>query len=308
MFKKTPTFDFMGRTRTFSTILSLVLVIGSIVLVATRGLNLALDFTGGTEIEVQYPQPVVLQDVRAALADSEFDEAVVQHFGKPTDVLVRVPPHEDAGRSEIGNRLIDILKKKDPAVELRRVEDVGPQVGEELRDKSGAALVYSIILLLVYTSFRFKFKFGVGAILALMHDPIIILGFFALTQMTFDLSALAAVLAVLGYSINDTIVVYDRVREVFRETRKGEPAEVMNLALNQTLDRTTLTSLATLLVVVALVIFGGPSLEPFAWTLIVGIIAGTYSSIYVACSVTLAMKVTREDFMETERTVDKDMP
>jgi|LauGreDrversion4_2_1035121.scaffolds.fasta_scaffold171626_2 preprotein translocase subunit SecF len=308
MFKKTPTFDFMGRTRTISTILSLVLVIGSILLVATRGLNLALDFTGGTEIEVQYPQPVVLEDVRSALANSEFGEAVVQHFGKPTDVLVRVPPHEDAGRSEIGNRLIEILKKKDPAVELRRVEDVGPQVGEELRDKSGAALVYSVILLLIYTSLRFKFKFGVGAILALMHDPIIILGFFALTQMTFDLSALAAVLAVLGYSINDTIVVYDRVREVFRETRKGEPAEVMNLALNQTLDRTTLTSLATLLVVVALAIFGGPSLEPFAWTLIVGIVAGTYSSIYVACSVTLAMKVTREDFMETERTVDKDMP
>jgi preprotein translocase subunit SecF len=308
MFKKTPTIDFMGRARTFSTILSLALIIGSIILVATRGLNLALDFTGGTEIEIQYPQPVALEDVRAALANSEFDEAVVQHFGKPTDVLVRVPPSEDAGRAEIGNRLVSILEKQDATVELRRVEDVGPQVGEELRDKSGAALVYSVILLLIYTSLRFKFKFGVGAILALMHDPIIILGFFALTQMTFDLSALAAILAVLGYSINDTIVVYDRVREVFRETRKGEPAEVMNLALNQTLDRTTLTSLATLLVVVALVIFGGPTLEPFAWALIIGIIAGTYSSIYVACSVTLAMKVTREDFMETERTVEKDMP
>lgn len=308
MFKTLPAINFMGKTRLYSAILSLLLVLGSVVLLATQGLNLALDFTGGTEIEVEYTQAISLEDVRAALATSEFSHASVQHFGRPTEVLVRIPPHVDAGKSEIGYRLLSILKKVEPGVKLRRVEDVGPQVGEELRDKSGAALIYSLILLLIYISFRFKFKFGVGAILALLHDPILILGFFSLTQMPFDLSALAAILAVMGYSINDTIVVYDRVREKFREARKGEPGDVMNHALNETLDRTILTSVATLLVVVALAALGGESLAPFAWALIVGIVVGTYSSIYIACNITLAMKVTREDFMETPKTDGNDMP
>lgn len=308
MFKQIPHFDFMGRTRIFSTVLSVVLIVGSFVAVAINGLNLALDFTGGTEIEVEYDHAVSLEDIRKTLAASEFADASVQNFGRPTEVLVRVPPHEDAGKSELGIEVLNVLKAVEPNVELRRVEDVGPQVGEELRDKSGAALIYSLILLLVYISFRFKFKFALGAILALLHDPIIIIGFFAITQMHFDLSALAAILAVMGYSINDTIVVYDRVRERFRESREGEPKEVMNTALNQTLDRTILTSVATLLVVVALAAFGGPSLAPFSWALIVGIIAGTYSSIYVACNITLAMKVTREDFIETQKGPENDMP
>lgn len=308
MFKRIPSFNFMGKTRRYSAIVSIVLVIASFALLATKGLNLALDFTGGTEIEVEYTHSVSLEDVRAALANSEFSTASVQHFGRPTEVLVRIPPHQDAGKSEIGQRLLSVLKAVDPTVELRRVEDVGPQVGEELRDKSGAAMIYSLLLLLVYISFRFKLKFGVGAILALLHDPILILGFFSLTQMHFDLSALAAILAVMGYSINDTIVVYDRVREKFRESRAGAPSEVMNLALNETLDRTILTSVATLLVVVALAAFGGASLEPFAWALIVGIVVGTYSSIYIACNITLAMKVTREDFIEAAKINPQDEP
>lgn len=308
MFNKVPSFNFMGKTRVYSAIVSLVLIIGSFVLLATKGLNLALDFTGGTEIEVEYNHAVSLEDVRKTLEKSVFSNASVQHFGRPTEVLVRVPPHEDAGKSELGNQVLDVLKAANPDVQLKRVEDVGPQVGEELRDKSGAALIYSLILLLGYISLRFKFKFALGAILALLHDPIIILGMFSLTQLHFDLSALAAVLAVMGYSINDTIVVYDRVRERFREARKGEPAEVMNTALNETLDRTILTSVATLLVVVALAAMGGPSLAPFSWALIVGIIVGTYSSIYVACNITLAMKVTREDFIETQKGPENDMP
>lgn len=308
MFKNVTHFDFMGRTRLVSTVLSIVLIVGSFVALAVNGLNLALDFTGGTELEVEYDHAVSLETVRKTLENSEFANASVQNFGRPTEVLVRVPPHEDAGKSELGQRVMDVLKAAEPSVELRRVEDVGPQVGEELRDKSGAALIYSIILLLVYISFRFKFKFALGAILALLHDPILIIGFFAVTQMHFDLSALAAILAVMGYSLNDTIVVYDRVRERFRESREGDPKEVMNTALNETLDRTILTSVATLLVVVALAAFGGPSLAPFSWALIVGIIAGTYSSIYVACNITLALKVTREDFIESQKGPENDMP
>ncbi len=308
MFKNVTHFDFMGRTRLVSTLLSIVLIVGSFVALAVNGLNLALDFTGGTELEVEYDHAVSLESVRKTLENSEFANASVQNFGRPTEVLVRVPPHADAGKSEIGQRVMDTLKAAEPSVELRRVEDVGPQVGEELRDKSGAALVYSLVLLLIYISFRFKFKFALGAILALLHDPILIVGFFAVTQMHFDLSALAAILAVMGYSLNDTIVVYDRVRERFRESREGEPKEVMNTALNQTLDRTILTSVATLLVVVALAAFGGPSLAPFSWALIVGIIAGTYSSIYVACNITLALKVTREDFIESQKGPENDMP
>lgn len=308
MFKNVTHFDFMGRTRSISTALSIILIIGSFVALGMNGLNLALDFTGGTELEVEYDHAVSLEGVRKTLENSEFANASVQNFGRPTEVLVRVPPHEDAGKSELGQRVMAVLKAAEPSVELRRIEDVGPQVGEELRDKSGAALIYSLILLLIYISFRFKFKFALGAILALLHDPILIIGFFAVTQMHFDLSALAAILAVMGYSLNDTIVVYDRVRERFRESREGEPKEVMNTALNETLDRTILTSVATLLVVIALAAFGGPSLAPFSWALIVGIIAGTYSSIYIACNITLTLKVTREDFIESQKSVENDMP
>lgn len=308
MLHSVPNFDFMGRTKLYSAIFSTILIIGSFVLLAVKGLNLGLDFTGGTEIEVEYTHPVSLEDVRDALKSSPFAEASVQHFGRPTEVLVRIPPTENAGKSEIGQQLMAVLHKVDAEVQLKRVDDVGAQVGEELRDKSGAALIYSIVLLLIYITYRFKFKFALGAVLAMMHDPIIILGMFSATQLHFDLWALAALIAVMGYSLNDTIVVYDRVREKFREVRVGTPAEVMNLAINETLDRTILTSAATLVVVVALAVFGGKLLAPFSWALIVGIIVGTYSSIYVACSITLAMKVSREDFMDTANDVEKDMP
>lgn len=307
-FHTVPNFDFMGRTKLFSAVISAVLIIGSLVLVGVKGLNLGLDFTGGTELEVEYTHPVSLEEVREALKSSEFADASVQHFGRPTEVLVRIPPSEDTGKSEIGQKLMTVLHKVDANVTLKRVDDVGSQVGEELRDKSGAALIYCIILLLVYITYRFKFKFALGAVLAMLHDPIIILGMFALTQLHFDLWALAALIAVMGYSLNDTIVVYDRVREKFREVRVGTPAEIMNLAINETLDRTILTSAATLVVMIALAIFGGKLLAPFSWALIIGIIVGTYSSIFVACSITLVMKVSREDFMDTASEAEKDMP
>lgn len=308
MLHSVPTFDFMGRTKFYSALFSAFLIIGSFVLLGVKGLNLGLDFTGGTEIEVEYTQAVALEDVRKALKTSEFSEASVQHFGRPTEILVRIPPSENAGKSEIGQKLVDVLRLVDANVQLKRVDDVGAQVGDELRDKSGAALVYAIILLLIYITYRFKFKFALGAVLAMLHDPIIILGMFALTQLHFDLWALAALIAVMGYSLNDTIVVYDRVREKFREVRVGEPADIMNLAINETLDRTILTSAATLVVVIALAVFGGKLLAPFSWALIIGIIVGTYSSIYVACSITLAMKVSRDDFMDTNKGVENDMP
>lgn len=308
MLHSVPNFDFMGRTKLYSAIFSAVMILGSFLLLAFKGLNLGLDFTGGTEIEVEYSQPVSLEDVRVTLKGTPFADASIQHFGRPTEVLIRIPPNESAGKSELGQTLMTALHKGSVDVSLKRVDDVGAQVGEELRDKSGAALIYAIILLLIYITYRFKFKFALGAVLAMMHDPIIILGMFSLTQLHFDLWALAALIAVMGYSLNDTIVVYDRVREKFREVRVGTPAEVMNLAINETLDRTILTSAATLVVVIALAVFGGKLLAPFSWALIVGIIVGTYSSIYVACSITLAMKVSREDFMDTTTEVEKDMP
>ena len=292
-------FDFMGK-RLVAAIFSAVLLVVSIGSLLTQGLNLGLDFTGGTQVEVGYDNPADLARIRAELKENGFADATVQLFGKPTDVLVRVPPREGKDKAEIGEQVKGVLKSVDENLTLKRVEFVGPQVGEELRDQSGSAMIFALGLMLVYVTLRFQFKFALGAVTALFHDVVIVMGFFSVLQVTFDLTVLAAVLAVIGYSLNDTIVVADRIRENFRKLREGDGAEIINISLNQTLGRTIITSVTTLLVLVSLAVFGGELIHGFAIALLVGVVIGTYSSIYVASNVLLAMNICREDFLEKE--------
>ncbi len=298
-------YDFMGK-RKISAIVSAALVLASIVLIAVRGLNLGLDFTGGTLIEVGYEQPADLKAIREALEANGFDRASVQYFGTSREVLIRLAPREGGNRSTLGDEILQILQKvSDGKVEMRRVEFVGPQVGEELREDGGLAMLYALFGILIYVAFRFEYRFAVASIIALVHDVLITLGFFALTQMEFDLTVLAAVLAIIGYSLNDTIVVFDRIRENFRKLRKGSPEEVVNTSINQTLSRTIITSLTTLLVLFALYFLGGEIIHSFAVALIVGVVVGTYSSIYVASNAALAMGVSQKDLIPEERDQDE---
>ena len=298
-------YDFMGK-RKLSAIVSAALVLASIVLIAVRGLNLGLDFTGGTLIEVGYEQPADLKAIREALEANGFDRASVQYFGTSREVLIRLAPREGGNRSTLGDEILQILQKvSDGKVEMRRVEFVGPQVGEELREDGGLAMLYALFGILIYVAFRFEYRFSFASIIALVHDVLITLGFFALTQMEFDLTVLAAVLAIIGYSLNDTIVVFDRIRENFRKLRKGSPEEVVNTSINQTLSRTIITSLTTLLVLVALYFLGGEIIHSFAVALIVGVVVGTYSSIYVASNAALAMGVSQKDLIPEERDQDE---
>lgn len=295
-------FDFMGK-RGLAAVFSAVLLVVSIGSFFVQGFNLGLDFTGGTQVEVGYEQPADLEGIRGTLKASGFGDATVQLFGKPTEVLVRVPPREGQDKAQIGEMVMGVLAAADENVEKKRVEFVGPQVGEELRDQSGSAMIFALGLMLVYVTLRFQFKFALGAVAALFHDVVIVMGFFSVFQITFDLTVLAAVLAVIGYSLNDTIVVADRIRENFRKLREGDGAEIINISLNQTLGRTIITSLTTLLVLVALAVLGGELIHGFAVALLVGVIIGTYSSIYVASNVLLAMDISREDFLEKEEDI-----
>lgn len=299
-------FNFM-RGRKWLGALSLLMVIGSIVSLSTQFLALGLDFTGGTQIEVEYQEPVDLEVVRGVLNSSPYSGATVQHFGRSEEVLVRVPPIDGEDKDRVGENVIHLLQQHDASVQKKRVEFVGPQVGEELRDKSGLALLIALGMMLIYITLRFQFKFAVGAVVALLHDVIVTLGFFSVTRLQFDLTAMAAILAVIGYSLNDTIVVYDRVRENFRKVRDETPEAIINSALNQTLSRTLMTSFTTLLVVFALALFGGELIYAFAVALIVGIGVGTYSSIYVASNLLLVQNISREDFLEKAEVVD-DVP
>lgn len=289
--------------------LSIILVVGSLVLLGVRGLNFGLDFTGGTVIEVSAPQDIVLEDVRRSLDEGGHGDATVQHFGSLRDVMVRVPPHEDDKGDEVGAAVFALMAEASPGLELRRVEFVGPQVGDELRDQSGLAVLMAMIMMMVYIWFRFSNKFGLATLLALIHDVIVVLGCFALFRWSFDLTVLAAVLAVVGYSINDTIVIADHIREDFQKSRLGDPVSVINRAVTRTLSRTMITGLTTLLVLIALYLFGGEMIRGFSITLILGVVVGTYSSIYVANGLLLAMKVGKEDFMlhEAQKEID-DMP
>lgn len=300
LFKRQTTIPFMAQRRTalyFSAAL-LLLAIGSL---ALRGLNFGIDFTGGTLLEVGYSEAVELAPVRSALATAGYGDAVAQYFGTAQDVLIRIAPREGVSSADLSEAIMKVLREQGAEVEMRRQEYVGPQVGEELANDGGLALLYALIGILIYVAFRFEYRFAVGAVAALVHDVLITLGFFALFQVEFDLTVLAALLAVIGYSLNDTIVVFDRIRENFRILRKGTPVEVVDHSLNQTLSRTLMTSFTTILVLLALFIFGGELIHAFATALLVGIFIGTYSSIYVASTTALAMGVSREDLLPVKR-------
>jgi len=286
--------NFMG-LRKVAALFSLALVLVSVGSLAVQQLNWGLDFTGGTLVEVSYSETVDLQGIRDTLGEKGYQGASVVSFGTDRDVLIRL---SHGYSDEEGAVLLRILQDNfEGDVELRRIEFVGPQVGDELREQGGLAMLLALGLVMLYIAFRFQLKFAVGAVIALVHDVLITLGFFSITRMEFDLTVLAALLAVIGYSLNDTIVVFDRIRENFRKVRRTEPAEIVNISLTETLSRTLFTSLTTLLVLMSLAIFGGEMINAFAIALIVGIAVGTYSSIYVASNVLLLMNVSKEDLM-----------
>lgn len=282
-------------------ILSAVLIVISIASLAIRGLQFGLDFTGGTLVEVAYPAAVDLGPIRDQLHGNGFDDAVVQHFGSASEVLVRVAPKEGVSNADISTRLFELLRAQNPDVENRRVEFVGPQVGEELTETGGIALLAALVCILVYVALRFEYRFALGSVSALAHDVIIVLGLFSVFGIEFDLTVLAAILAVIGYSLNDTIVVFDRIRENFRKMRKGDAIEVIDSSLNQTLARTLMTSMTTLLVLIALFLLGGELINGFATALLAGVIVGTYSSVYVASSVLVSMGISKEDLAPVKR-------
>jgi len=291
-FKRSTHIDFMGLRR-YSAILSLLLFVISIGGLLTRGLNFGLDFTGGVQVQIQYTAPIALTQIRSQLNAQGFGDAVVQNYGTSHDLLISIPPQKGVGVQTLAQELIHAL----PGAELERVEAIGPEVGQELTTKGALAIVIALLGTMIYIALRFEWRFAVSAALALVHDPILILGVFAFTQMEFNLTALAAVLAVIGYSLNDTIVIFDRVRENFRKSRKGSPVEIMNLSINQTLSRTIMTSAMTLVVVLALFFLGGAMIHGFAAALMVGIIIGTYSSIYVAGALAITMGLNRSDLL-----------
>lgn len=276
-------------------ILLMLIAIGSI---TTKGLNFGIDFTGGYLIEAGYQNDVNLDVVRTALEDAKFKDAQVQNFGSSKDIIVRIAPREDVNKATIGDNILRVLKStSDKEVTMRRVEFVGPQVGDELRDDGGIALLVALGGILIYISIRFQFKSAIGAILALMHDVIITVGVFSILQLEFDLTVLASILAVIGYSLNDTVVVLDRIRETFRSVRKTSAEDILNISINQTLTRTLITSFTTLLVLFALFFYGGEIIHGFATALIVGVVIGTYSSIYIASSTLMLLKIHKQDFL-----------
>jgi len=287
-------YNFMG-LRKVAAVVSAVLLIASVASLSTKGLVLGLDFSGGTQIEVGYEQPADVGSIRQQLEGAGFDGPVVIQYGSETDVLIRLQGKPELGLSE---KVYDVLEDGSEAVELRRVDFVGPQIGEELREDGGLGMLTALAVVMLYVAIRFQLKFAIGAVLALAHDVLITLGFFSIVGLEFDLTVLAAILAVVGYSLNDTIVVSDRIRENFRKIRKATPIEVINESLSQTLWRTINTSTTTMLVLLALYFIGGELIHNFAVALMVGVGIGTYSSIYVAATVMLALKVDREDLLE----------
>lgn len=296
--------DFLGK-RYVASAVSILLIIISLSSLATRGLNFGIDFTGGVLIEVGYPEVADLSEVRSSLESAGFSDSVVQHFGTARDVMIRLAPSDEESSADLSTRVLDALQARSPGIEMRRVEFVGPQVGKELTEKGGLAMIYALIGILIYVAFRFQWKFSLGAVAALAHDVIITLGFFSVLLLPFDLTVLAALLAVIGYSLNDTIVVFDRIRENFLRMRKGMPVEVMNASINQTLARTLMTGVTTLLVLLALFIIGGEVIHGFSMALIVGIIVGTYSSVFVASAAALGLGVTREDLLPPKMDEDE---
>lgn len=328
IFSKRTQFDFVG-TRKIPVIVSIALLIAALVMLATRGLNLGLDFTGGTLVEAAYSDAVEVSKVREALVTGGITDAVVQHFGTSRDVLIRLPVADSKDAARISNNVVATLRKAQGEVQaetvagradavqlcraegktdtvpcriqVRRVEFVGPQVGDELTEKGALALIYTLIAVLGYVMFRFEWRFAVAAVVAIAHDVLLTFGFFSLVQIEFDLTVLAAILAVLGYSLNDTIVVFDRIRENFHTLRKTHVPDIMNASLNQTLSRTVITSGTTMLALLALLFFGGEIIRSFSIALIVGIFVGTYSSIYIATPMVLALGVSRDDLIPPKK-------
>ncbi|WP_428099321.1 protein translocase subunit SecF [Candidatus Rariloculus sp.] len=308
LFNKTPNFDFMGPRR-LATGISVILIGASLISILVRGLNLGVEFTSGVLLEVGYETAIDLESVRATLNSEGYENSRVQFFGAATDVLIRLPPVENVEEgASLGEQAFVALQARDPSVELRRVEFVGPQVGEDLREQGGLAMLFALIMIFAYVMLRFRWKFAAGAIAALVHDVVITLGFFSIVGLSFDLSILAAVLAVIGYSLNDTIVIYDRIRENFRLIRRGTAVDIINTSINQTLARTLITGITTLFVLLALLFLGGETVYGFSVALITGVLIGTYSSIYVASSAALALDVSPTDLILQKREEADEMP
>lgn len=291
------TIPFM-RVRIPALIISSILVIASIFSLAVNQLNWGLDFTGGTVIELGYDQTADLSAIRQTLDADGFGDAIVQNFGTQQDVLIRLEPREGVKAEDLGNQILASLQAStDDSIEMRRIEFVGPNVGDELKEQGGLAMLTALICILAYIAFRFEWRLAVGAVGALAHDVIITLGLFSFLKLEFDLTVLAALLAVIGYSINDTVVVCDRIRENFLKFRKGESEEIIDMAITDTMSRTVITSLTTVLVLLALFFLGGALIHGFATALLFGVFIGTYSSIFIASSVALMLGVSREDLM-----------
>jgi preprotein translocase subunit SecF len=294
-------FRFMAK-RKLAFVFSGLLLIAAITSIVTQGLNFGIDFTGGTMIELSYQEQANLENIRTELESAGYEDSVVQNFGSIHEVLIRLPVIEGQNMSELSNDVVAVLQaQNETEIDVRRVEFVGPQVGEELTEDGGLAMLYALMGILIYVALRFEFRFAVGSIVALIHDVILVIGFFSVFQLDFDLTVLAAILAVIGYSLNDTIVVFDRIRETFLRKRKGSSEEIIDLALNDTLSRTMVTSLTTLLVVIALFTFGGEVIHSFSIALLLGIVIGTYSSIYIASNTVLTLGITKEHLMPVEK-------
>jgi len=291
-----PVINFVGN-RKYALIFSTILLVVSIASIGFQGLKFGIDFTGGTLIELGYEKTADLEDIRSKLTSANYKGTNVQYFGSDTEVLIQLEP-QAASSAQLSSSIIRMLGD---GLDVRRVEFVGPKVGEELTNDGGLAMLYALIGILIYVAFRFEYRFALGSIAALVHDVIITIGIFSLLQIEFDLTVLAAILAVIGYSLNDTIVVFDRIRENFLSTRHIEPSPIVNDALNQTLSRTLMTSLTTLIVLFALFFLGGEVIHSFAGALIIGVVIGTYSSIYVASSMILALGISKEDMLPSER-------
>ncbi|HEX5340121.1 MAG TPA: protein translocase subunit SecF [Gammaproteobacteria bacterium] len=308
-FHKTPTVKFLG-LRKLAIGMSVVVLALAVLSLAVHGLTLGVDFTGGITVQVSYPAPADLRQVRSALADAGYKDAIAQNFGTPQDVLIRLQPKKGVSGNDTGNAVLAALHKASPQVKLEQVNYVGPEVGKDLATKGTLAFILTLGGILLYIMFRFEWRLAVGGVAATLHDVVFVIGFFSVFHIEFDLNVLAAVLAVMGYSVNDTVVVFDRIRENFRKMRKGSPYEIINTSINQTLSRTIITSGVTLLVVIALLVLGGPVLHGFSLALFVGIIVGTYSSIYVASATAMMLGLNKADLMvkrKEDQPVD-DMP
>jgi preprotein translocase subunit SecF len=299
-FDRTPTIRFMAGRRVAVAISAAAILI-SLGSIGVRGLNLGIDFTGGLLVEAGYAGTADLAKIRSVLAEEGYETPLVQNFGTASDVLIRLPPEEEQDGGAIRDRLLSVLAADDPSVELRRVEFVDGQVGDDLTEQGGLAMLIALILIFIYVMLRFRWKFAAGTITALVHDVIIVVGFFSIFGFGFDLTVLAAVLATIGYSLNDTIVVFDRIRENFRLMRRGSAEEIINNSINQMLGRTIITSMTTLLVLASLYFLGGESVSGFALALIVGVLVGTYSSIYIASASALALDVSPVDLLPLKR-------